>query len=48
MERWVAEVFVPGVTPAEIGEIHFRHGLALVMAGIRSVGGERANWKGKE
>jgi hypothetical protein len=43
MERWVAQVFVPGVTPAEIGEMHFRHGLALVMAGIRSVGdkGER-------
>jgi TetR/AcrR family transcriptional regulator, tetracycline repressor protein len=41
MERWVAQVFVPGVTPQQIGEQHLRHGLALVMAGIRSVGREK-------
>ncbi|HEV7991426.1 MAG TPA: TetR/AcrR family transcriptional regulator C-terminal domain-containing protein [Gemmatimonadaceae bacterium] len=38
MGRWMAQVFVPGVTPQEIGERHLRHGLALVMAGIRSAG----------
>ena len=38
MGRWVAQVFVPGVTPQQIGEQHLRHGLALVMAGIRAVG----------
>ena len=36
MERWVKQVFVPGATPATIGERHFRHGLAVVMKGIRS------------
>ncbi|MEO8620511.1 MAG: TetR/AcrR family transcriptional regulator C-terminal domain-containing protein [bacterium] len=39
MGRWVQQVFVPGATPEAIGERHFRHGLELVMAGIRSVGG---------
>ena len=48
MERWVAQVFAPGVTPAELGEMHFRHGLALVMAGIRSVGDNKRNWKGED
>ena len=37
MGRWVAQIFVPGATPAQIGEQHFRHGLALVMAGIKAV-----------
>ena len=36
MGRWVKQVFVAGVDPASLGELHFRHGLALVMAGIRS------------
>jgi TetR/AcrR family tetracycline transcriptional repressor len=36
MGRWVKQVFVVGVDPASLGELHFRHGLALVMAGIRS------------
>jgi TetR/AcrR family transcriptional regulator, tetracycline repressor protein len=36
MGRWVKQVFVAGVDPASIGELHFRHGLSLVMAGIRS------------
>ena len=36
MGRWVKEVFVAGVDPASLGELHFRHGLAVVMAGIRS------------
>jgi TetR/AcrR family tetracycline transcriptional repressor len=36
MGRWVKQVFVAGVDPAALGELHFRHGLALVMAGIRS------------
>jgi TetR/AcrR family tetracycline transcriptional repressor len=36
MERWVKQVFVPGADPKQIGEMHFRHGLALVMAGIRA------------
>ena len=45
MERWVAQVFAPGVTPAALGEMHFRHGLALVMAGIRSVGSDKRNWR---
>lgn len=36
MGRWIAQVFVPGVTPQQIGERHLRHGLALVMAGIRA------------
>ena len=36
MGRWVKQIFVPGVDPASIGELHFRHGLSLVMAGIRS------------
>jgi hypothetical protein len=40
MGRWVAQVFVPGVTPQQIGEQHLRHGLALVMAGIRAKGSE--------
>jgi TetR/AcrR family transcriptional regulator, tetracycline repressor protein len=38
MGRWVAQVFVPGTTPQAIGERHLRHGLALVMAGIKAVG----------
>jgi TetR/AcrR family tetracycline transcriptional repressor len=38
MARWVEQVFVTGTTPEEIGERHFRYGLALVMAGIRAVG----------
>jgi TetR/AcrR family tetracycline transcriptional repressor len=42
MGRWVAQVFVPGVTPQQIGEAHLRHGLALVMAGIRAKGAESA------
>ncbi|MEO8564332.1 MAG: TetR/AcrR family transcriptional regulator C-terminal domain-containing protein [bacterium] len=37
MGRWVQQVFVPGVTPQEIGERHLRQGLSLVMAGIKSV-----------
>jgi TetR/AcrR family tetracycline transcriptional repressor len=37
MGRWVKQVFTPGVDPTQIGELHFRHGLALVMAGMRSV-----------
>jgi len=36
MDRWVKQVFVLGVDPATLGEVHFRHGLSLVMAGIRS------------
>jgi len=36
MGRWVKQVFVVGVDPTALGELHFRHGLALVMAGIRS------------
>ena len=36
MGRWVKQVFVAGADPASLGELHFRHGLALVMAGIRS------------
>ena len=36
MGRWVSKVFVAGVDPTSLGELHFRHGLALVMAGIRS------------
>jgi AcrR family transcriptional regulator len=36
MGRWVKQVFVAGVDPTSLGELHFRHGLALVMAGIRS------------
>ena len=36
MGRWIKQVFVAGVDPASLGELHFRHGLALVMAGIRS------------
>jgi TetR/AcrR family tetracycline transcriptional repressor len=36
MGRWVKQVFVAGVDPVSLGELHFRHGLALVMAGIRS------------
>ena len=36
MGRWVKQVFVAGVDPTALGELHFRHGLALVMAGIRS------------
>ena len=36
MGRWVKQVFVAGVDPASLGELHFRHGLAVVMAGIRS------------
>jgi len=36
MARWVKQVWVPGADPAKIGELHFRHGLALVMAGIRN------------
>lgn len=36
MNRWVKQVFVPGADPKQIGEMHFRHGLALVMAGIRA------------
>jgi TetR/AcrR family transcriptional regulator, tetracycline repressor protein len=40
MGRWVQQVFLPGTTPEAIGERHFRHGLVLVMAGIRSVGGD--------
>jgi len=36
MGRWVKQVFVAGVDPVALGELHFRHGLALVMAGIRS------------
>jgi len=36
MGRWVKQVFVPGADPKQIGEMHFRHGLALVMAGIRA------------
>jgi len=45
MGRWVPLVFTSGVTPEQIGERHFRHGLELVMAGIRSVGakGPRAS-----
>jgi TetR/AcrR family tetracycline transcriptional repressor len=39
MGRWIKQVFVPGVDPAGLGELHFRHGLALVMAGIRSAKG---------
>ncbi|MEP7001822.1 MAG: TetR/AcrR family transcriptional regulator C-terminal domain-containing protein [bacterium] len=39
MGRWIPQVFVPGVTAAQIDDRHFRHGLELVMAGIRSVGG---------
>jgi TetR/AcrR family transcriptional regulator, tetracycline repressor protein len=36
MGRWIKQVFVAGVDPASLGEVHFRHGLSLVMAGIRS------------
>jgi TetR/AcrR family tetracycline transcriptional repressor len=36
MGRWVKQVFVAGVDPTSLGELHFLHGLALVMAGIRS------------
>jgi TetR/AcrR family transcriptional regulator, tetracycline repressor protein len=36
MGRWVKQVFVAGADPVALGELHFRHGLALVMAGIRS------------
>jgi len=36
MGRWVKQVFVAGADPTRLGELHFRHGLALVMAGIRS------------
>jgi TetR/AcrR family tetracycline transcriptional repressor len=36
MGRWVKQVFVAGVDPTTLGELHFRHGLTLVMAGIRS------------
>lgn len=36
MGRWVKQVFVAGVDPTSLGELHFRHGLALVMAGIRN------------
>ena len=43
MGRWIKQVFVAGVDPASLGELHFRHGLALVMAGIRSAG--RVHWK---
>jgi len=41
MSRWVAQVFVPGVTPQQIGERHLRHGLALVIAGIRAMGRQK-------
>jgi TetR/AcrR family tetracycline transcriptional repressor len=41
MNRWVQQVFVPGTTPEAIGERHFRHGLKLVMAGIRSERGDK-------
>lgn len=36
MGRWMKQVWVPGADPTQIGELHFRHGLALVMAGIRA------------
>jgi TetR/AcrR family tetracycline transcriptional repressor len=36
MGRWMKQVWVPGADPKEVGELHFRHGLALVMAGIRA------------
>jgi TetR/AcrR family transcriptional regulator, tetracycline repressor protein len=45
MGRWVAQVFVPGTTPQQIGDRHFRNGLALVMAGIRSVARDKAEAK---
>jgi TetR/AcrR family tetracycline transcriptional repressor len=41
MGRWVAQVFVPGVSAQQIGEQHLRHGLALVMAGIKSAGRDK-------
>jgi TetR/AcrR family tetracycline transcriptional repressor len=46
MERWVKQVFVPGADPKQIGEMHFRHGLALVMAGIRAARTEAGADKG--
>jgi TetR/AcrR family tetracycline transcriptional repressor len=46
MERWVKQVFVPGADPKQIGEMHFRHGLALVLAGIRAARTEAGADKG--
>jgi TetR/AcrR family tetracycline transcriptional repressor len=46
MERWVKQVFVPGADPKQIGEMHFRHGLALVLAGFRAARTEAGADKG--